>query len=232
MPTLKNDTKIEVLIVDDDALAVQTLSLYFSKTKDFEVVSTAQSGPEALKILSEQNVDVILADIHMPGMNGLALQEEIIKHIGNPPTFLAITSIDHDEYVLRTLKHGGSGYILKSQRPNSIIQAVRDAVYGGVVVSPNSSILKNLTWDENNNIYNMNSIYKNFYKELNLSPSEKSIIELLCQGMSNTEISHRLHYSESYIKKQVSRLIRDFGATSRLDLVVKILNPNCKKNNT
>lgn len=216
--------KIRVIVVDDDPLAVQTLSLYFSQSDGFEVVATAQNGVEALEKIKNIPVDVVLADIHMPGMNGLTLQKELVQ-LPYRGIFLAITSIDNDEYVLRTLRYGGSGYVLKSQRPESIIQSVRDAVRGGVIVSPDANIVKSFSTLVEGQGSRRVVLRDVLLQSSNFSAVEKETISLLCEGLSNAEIAHRLHYSESAVKKRVSKLIHEFHATSRLDLVVKLLNP-------
>lgn len=214
-----------ILIADDDKLALEVLSKYFSKVNDFIVTATASNGHQALEALHHHTVDVILADIHMPRMNGLALLDEIAK-LSNPPIFIAITALDNDETMLRVLGQGGSGYILKSQTPASVVQAVRDAVAGGMVVSPNAvrsliNEIPRIRREGNNDRILLEEVTSGSSP---LSKVEKDVLRLLCKGMSNSEIASTMNYSESSIKKRVSKLIRDFGANSRLDLVVALLN--------
>lgn len=136
--------------------------------------------------------------------------------------FLAITSIDHDELVLQTLQQGGSRCILKSQSPASIIQSVRDALRSGTEISPNSHIVKDFSRRQGAN--RGNHYRSSEGQVLLLTHLEKQILRLLCQGLSNAEISEVLYYSQSAVKKKVSKLIHDFGVSSRLGLVVHLLN--------
>ena len=116
---------IKVLIVDDDPLVLSTLRTYFKKAPHITVVDEASDGHEALNIIARGGVDVVLTDIHMPNMDGVELLERI-KKVENPPKFIAITSFDTDETMLKILSLGGNGYILKTARPESVIGTVED----------------------------------------------------------------------------------------------------------
>ena len=144
----------------------------------------------------------------------------------NPPRFIAITSIDDDDNMIRVLGRGGAGYILKSQSPKSIIQAVRDAVEGGMVVSPTSveNLIREVPRVQNFEGYHRNLLDQVVADDSPLTAEEKKVLKLLCLGMSNAEIASHMLYSESSVKKRVSSLMQDFGAKSRLDLVVALLN--------
>lgn len=214
----------QVLIVDDDPLALSALTRYFSKAPDFRVVATASSGMGALHALDDFDVDLILSDIHMPQMNGVELLERI-KQREKVPVFIAITAIDNDQSMLRVLGKGGSGYILKSQTPSSIIQAARDAVLGGMVVSPSSVEQLVASVSEPPRPSSEATLLERvIHYESELSTMEKRALELLCQGLSNAEIASALQYSESSVKRFVSQLMQRFSAGSRLELVVMMLN--------
>lgn len=214
-----------LLIVDDDQLALQALSRYFSIAEDFVVVATVSSGQQALEVLRQEPVNVVLADIHMPSMNGLVLLDEILV-LPSPPVFVAITALDNDETLMKVLGNGGSGYILKSQTPDSVIQSVRDAVAGGLVVSPNAMqhLISKIPGVQSENKRATTLLEKLTSPSSQLSQADKDTLRLLCRGKSNMEIAHEMHYSESATKKRVSKLIHQFGASSRLDLVVALFN--------
>lgn len=216
---------IKVLIVDDDPLALSTMSNYFRKDPSFEVVAKATNGVEALERLKEHRVDVVLSDINMPRMNGLELLDEILKN-PKPPVFIGITSIDQDDNMIQAMAKGGNGYLLKSQTPASIRQAVRDALGGGKVVSPNAvdALIKEIPYLNPDRGLARNLLEEVTAHDYPLKDAEKAVLKLLCLGKSNAEISDELQYSESSIKKRVSNLIHYFGAKSRLDLVVILLN--------
>ena len=216
---------IKILIVDDDRLARETLTKYFSPCEEFDLVGVVETGQEAIEIIESQKVDVILSDIYMPAMSGLTLLEKVLV-LKNPPRFIAITSIDDDDNMIRVLGRGGAGYILKSQSPKSIIQAVRDAVEGGMVVSPTSveNLIREVPRVQNFEGYHRNLLDQVVADDSPLTAEEKKVLKLLCLGMSNAEIASHMLYSESSVKKRVSSLMQDFGAKSRLDLVVALLN--------
>lgn len=217
--------QVSVLIVDDDMLAAGMLTQYFDKDDELEVVDVATNGVEALKILAEKDIDIVLSDIRMPVMDGLTLLEEIRK-LKSPPVFVAITSLDQDGAVLETIANGGSGYILKAQSKESILQSVRDAYANGMVVSPNE--LRTLIREIPGLDYVQDSgptlLEQVTSEESSLSPSEKDVLKQLCLGKGNAEIAASLQYSESAVKKWITGLMRKFGATTRLNLVVAMLN--------
>ena len=218
-----------LLIVDDDHIALQALSRFFSTTDDFLVVATVPNGQDALALLQHEPVDVVLADIHMPSMNGLALLKEI-KGLAYPPVFVAITALDNDKTVMKVLANGGSGYILKSQTPESVIQSVRDAATGGLVVSPNAvhHFIEKIPGTQPAHSRPSPLIDTLTSTSSPMSQADKDVLKLLCQGKNNMEIAAAMHYSESATKKRVSKLIHQFDARSRLDLVVTMLGPSQK----
>ena len=170
-----------LLIVDDDQLALQALSLYFSNAEDFVVVATVSSGQQALAELRQGSVNVVLADIHMPNMNGLALLDEIMA-LPSPPVFIAITALDNDEALMKVLGNGGSGYILKSQTPDSVIQSVRDAVSGGLVVSPNAvqHLISKIPSAQSETTRPMTLLEKLTSPSSQLPPADQETLRLLC----------------------------------------------------
>lgn len=212
---------IRVFVVDDDNLVRSSLRLYFETTDDIKVVAEASNGSECLNMLGKVDADIIVADIHMPTMDGIALLREVQK-LENPPAFLAVTSFDTDDTMLEILKNGGAGYILKNQRPQSIIDAVREAVEGGTVVAP-AAMHRLVGYIGPNNRQVGEDPVAHAIASRNLKPGEANVLKLLLQGNSNSEIAEALEYSESTVKKYVSHLIDEFGATTRLNLVTRIL---------
>lgn len=202
---------IKVLIVDDDPLVLSTLRTYFKKAPHITVVDEASDGHEALNIIARGDIDVVLTDIHMPNMDGVELLERI-KKVENPPKFIAITSFDTDETMLKILSLGGNGYILKTARPESVIGTVEDVFQGGTVISPISAtrLIKTLP---SRNI----SSYK-------ITHAEREVLGLICRGRSNHDIAKELGKSPGTIKKHLSSMFNKFGATSRLDLALKAID--------
>lgn len=206
-------------LVDDDPIVLKSLRRYFDATEDIRVIGEAADGADALAQLEDICVDVVLADIHMPNMDGVNLLRNLQER-PNPPAFVAITALDSDNTMLQVLASGGAGYILKSSRPQAIIEAVRDAVSGGTTVSPQSltRLMDYLPADPPHT-----TSEESAENRFELTNVEREILLLLCQGMSNATIAKTLNYSESTVKKYVSQLIGYFGVSSRLSLAVSAI---------
>lgn len=199
---------INVLIVDDDPMVLSSFKTYFKKAPNIRVAGEANNGEDALKLVLQGGIDVVLTDIHMPETDGVELLTRI-KLLENPPKLVAITSFDTDETMIRILSLGGSGYILKTACPESIISTIEDVVQGGTVISPvpATRLIKSLPSRDI-------SAYE-------ITSSEEDVLTLICQGMSNQEIALELHKSPGTVKKHLASLFNKFGANSRLDLALK-----------
>ncbi len=237
---------IRLLIVDDDPLVLSSLRLYFGApaAESIEVVGEAATAQDALDILEaaspEKRIDVVMADIHMPGMDGVELLGKI-RQIENPPDFVAMTALDEEDTMLSILAQGGRGYILKSSRPEFIIDTVLAAVGGGTVVSPQpasrlvqhlSTLTENSSGDGRGEAATPDTATRpdepvtevipgNPAPNLpRLSASEERVLGLVCDGLSNAEISKKTGRSASAVKKQISNLLVKFGAGTRVQLAV------------
>lgn len=212
--------RIRVFLVDDDPLVREVLTSYLAKAGDIDVVGTASNGAEALERIRPAEIDLVLSDVYMPKMDGATLLRNL-RERPDTPAFLAITSLENDKAMLDILAMGGRGYILKSQPPEQIVISVRQAVSGGTVVSPAAmtNLVQYLAPADTTPPEQRSRTYAP-----GVSESERNVLDLLCEGLSNADIAKRLNYSESTVKKHVSNLIALYGVSSRLDLVVKVLN--------
>ena len=129
--------KTALLLVDDDPLVLEALGHYFATAEDMEVRATAENGKDALEQLKANDIDAVIADIHMPEMDGTVLLREINK-LEDPPVFIAMTAMDNDDTLKEVMSHKAAAYILKSSKPAYIQDTVREAVRGGTVVAPQS----------------------------------------------------------------------------------------------
>ncbi|WP_408911318.1 response regulator [Corynebacterium gottingense] len=223
----EHTAQVKVLLVDDDPEVLSSFRQYFATTKDIRVVAEAHDGVEALTVLDNVPLDIILADIHMPEMDGVKLLHEVRRRT-DPPPFVAITAFDGDETMLRVLAGGGAGYIVKSSRPQAIISAVRDALTGGITVSPQA--LSRLVDYIPDNV-SASAVHRadSFSAYKDLTKVEARILHYICQGLSNAEIASAMKYSEATVKKHVSHLIARFGATSRLSLAITVIQSKLGK---
>ena len=222
-----SESPIRVFLVDDDPLVREVLKSYLDSAEGITVVATASDGTEALERIPELDVDVVLSDVYMQHMGGAELLRNLDAR-GAAPAFLAISSLDNDTAMLDILDHGGRGYILKSQPREEIILSVRQAVAGGTVISPAAmnKLLPHLSQREPQVPHNDREARPEAAIDVpaGVSVTEQKVLELLCDGLSNADIAKRLNYSESTVKKMVSKLLSMYGVSSRLDLVVTVLN--------
>ena len=124
-----------ILLVDDDPIILEAFPVYFSTADELEVAGTAPTGQQALQWLGSNTCDLVLSDIHMPDIDGIELLQHI-QQLPQPPLFVAMTSFDTDEIMLKCLSLGAVGYITKGQEAESIIHSLRDVAHGGAVLSP------------------------------------------------------------------------------------------------
>ncbi len=127
--------QIRVLIVDDDALVRTGLTMLFAGVSDIEIVGEAADGSEVERAVAEHQPDVVLMDIRMPGMDGLAATE-ILRGHDRPPEIIILTTFDADEHVLRALRAGASGFVLKDTPQAGIVGAIRAVAAGEPILSP------------------------------------------------------------------------------------------------
>ena len=126
---------IRVLIIDDDALVRAGLTMLLAGAGDIEIVGEAADGSEVEDAVAERQPDVVLMDIRMPGMDGLAATE-ILRGHDRPPEVIVLTTFDADEHVLRALRAGASGFLLKDTPPAGIVGAIRAVAAGEPILSP------------------------------------------------------------------------------------------------
>ena len=221
-----SENPIRVFLVDDDPLVREVLISYLDSAEEITVVETASDGSEALERIPQLDVDVVLSDVYMQHMGGAELLRNLAAR-GAAPAFLAISSLDNDTAMLDILDHGGRGYILKSQPREEIILSVRQAVAGGTVISPAAmnKLLPHLSQrDAQAPLPAPERPKAAVNVPAGVSETEQKVLELLCDGLSNADIAKHLNYSESTVKKMVSKLLSAYGVSSRLDLVVTVLN--------
>lgn len=215
--------KTALLLVDDDPLVLQALGHYFATAEDMEVRATAENGKDALEQLKANDIDAVIADIHMPEMDGTELLREINK-LEDPPVFIAMTAMDNDDTLKEVMSHKAAAYILKSSKPAYIQDTVRESVRGGTVVAPQSLTrlfqqMPELQTDDDDAA----AAPAHAPETPNISPAQERILDLVCEGKSNEEIAASTHYAAGTVKKYVSSLLSEFHAKSRLELAVKAL---------
>lgn len=203
-----------ILLVDDDPIILEAFPVYFSTADELEVAGTATTGQQALQWLGSNTCDLVLSDIHMPDIDGIELLQHI-QQLPQPPLFVAMTSFDTDEIMLKCLSLGAVGYITKGQELESIIHSLRDAAHGGAVLSPDCL---------NRLIASKTAVNRNDGSEFRvpkINNRERTILSLICEGKTNREIAKSLCLAEITVKKAIANLFIQFSARNRVDLAIR-----------
>lgn len=126
---------VRVLIVDDDALVRAGLSMMLSSAEDLEVVADVSDGAEVVAAVNQHRPDVVLMDIRMPRVDGLAATG-LLRSRRDPPEIIILTTFDTDDHILRAMRAGASGFLLKHTPPPEIVRAIRQVAAGEPMMSP------------------------------------------------------------------------------------------------
>lgn len=181
-----------------------------------EVVGEASDGAQALRLLDSYAADVVLMDVRMAGMDGLTATEQLTARGADGPKVVILTTFDLDEYVMRAIKSGASGFLLKDVPPEDMLDAIRTVHAGDAVIAPSST--KRL-------IENLAQILPDEQKAPPavldaLTDREREVLVLMARGRSNTEIAADLFVAEATVKTHVGRVLAKLGARDRVQAVV------------
>ncbi|MFC4072683.1 response regulator [Actinoplanes subglobosus] len=210
---------VRVLIVDDDPLVRAGLSMILSGDDEVSVVGQATDGAEVPAAVARHRPDVVLMDIRMPGVDGLAATETLRRQSGAPEV-LVLTTFDADEFVLRALRAGASGFLLKDTPPGQIRDAVLRVAHGEAALSP--SITRQLIAHvaagrppdrERDRAEDLLAT---------LSAREREVALAIAQGRSNAEISTELHMSVATVKAHVSRVLTKLDLNNRVQVALLV----------
>lgn len=182
---------------------------------DIEVVGEASDGAEAVRIARETGPDVMLLDIRMPGMDGLAAAAELAG-LPNPPKVVLLTTFDLDEYVHEALRVGAVGFLLKDTPPRDLIGAVRTVHEGNAMLAP--SVTKRML--ERFAAPASPSADQARTRLAVLSERERDVLVAVARGMSNAEAGRELGMREATVKAHVSRILSKLGMTNRVQAAI------------
>jgi DNA-binding NarL/FixJ family response regulator len=203
---------IRVLLVDDHALARTGLRMVLDAEPDIEVVGEAGTGRQAIHSVERLKPDVVLMDVRMPEMDGIAATREIT---GGPARVLILTTFDLDEYVYDALAAGASGFLLKDVGPEQLSDGIRVVASGDALLAP--TVTRRLI-DE---LVAGRKRPPAAPPELeSLTPREREVLQLVAQGHSNFEIAEQLVVEETTVKTHVSRLLAKLGLRDRVQAVI------------
>jgi DNA-binding NarL/FixJ family response regulator len=208
---------IRVVIADDQAMVRAGFAALLAAQPDIEVVGEAQDGAEAVEIVRREQPDVVLMDVRMPVLDGIAATREIVAAdaVGGRPRIVMLTTFDIDTYVLEAIRAGASGFLLKDALPEDLVAAVRVVARGEALLAP--SVTRRLIErfaalpDERRPPPPALS---------GLTPREREVLREVARGSSNLEIAGALFIAEQTVKTHVSRVLAKLGLRDRAQAVV------------
>jgi DNA-binding NarL/FixJ family response regulator len=209
---------IRVVLVDDDALVRAGLRMILSSANDLVVVGEVGDGSQAVQAVREHRPDVVLMDIRMPEMDGISATQRV-RELPQPPQVIVLTTFHLDEYVLRALRVGASGFLLKDTPPAEIVHAVRLVAAGEAMLSP--SVTRTLLAHLGDSEINERRAIAAARLAL-LSDREREVAGAVAAGASNAEIAAQLYMSEATVKAHVSRLLTKLDATNRVQIAILV----------
>lgn len=201
---------IRVLIADDQALVRGGFRMILDAQPDLEVVGEASNGREAVALVREHAPDVVLMDIRMPTLDGLAATRELTA-AGSPAHVLILTTFDLDKYVFEAMKGGASGFLLKDVDPADLVHAVRVVARGDSLLAP--QITRRLIERHVARAGPPPGLDE-------LTEREREVLLLVARGRSNAEIANELFLSEATVKTHVGRMLQKLGLRDRVQAVV------------
>ena len=206
---------IRVLLADDQALVRAGFRALIDAEPDLAVVGEASDGAQAVRLARQIRPDVILMDIRMPGMDGLAATREIAADPAFAGTRIVIlTTFELDEYVFEALRSGAAGFLVKDTEPVELVRGVRAVAAGDALLSP--SVTRRVIEQ-----FALRAASPAPARELAaLTDREREVTALVGAGLSNDEIARRLVVSPATAKTHVSRAMVKLGARDRAQLVV------------
>ena len=207
---------ISVLIVDDDALVRSGLALILGGADEIEVVAEAVDGSEGVTLAQKHRPDVVLMDIRMPNLNGLEATERL-QDEPEPPEVIVLTTFAADDYVVRALAAGASGFLLKDTPPGQIVEAVRKVAAGEPMLSP--SILAQLIQQVRDGASSDRGAHAR-RRLVALTQRETEVAVAVGRGWSNAEIAGQLHMSVPTVKAHISRLFTKLDLHNRVQIAV------------
>lgn len=200
---------IRVLLVDDERLVCAHLRTILSAADDLAVIATAHDGAEAVESVMRHKPDVVLMDLHMPGVDGLTALPQIVALPGAPKV-VVLTTFDLDRYVLRAMRAGAAGFLLKDTPPEDLVALIRVAADGHTVLSPAATRrLVAASTDRHADAERAAAAIAE------LTDREREVLACVAAGLSNAQIAERLHLSEATIRSYVSRMLTKLGCANR-----------------
>jgi DNA-binding NarL/FixJ family response regulator len=203
-----------VLIADDDDLMRAGLAAVLSSDPTIAVVGEAATGREAVQRAQHLNPDVVLMDVRMPDLDGIAATRELAL-TAPAARVLILTTFEQDDYIFGGLRAGASGFLLKRTRPEELIAAIHTIAAGDALLSPSVTrrVIDDMATRAATTVTDGHTLDE-------LTPREREVLQLIAKGLSNPEIANALVVEESTIKTHVKRILMKLQLRDRVQVVI------------
>jgi DNA-binding NarL/FixJ family response regulator len=218
--TASSTAPIRVVLVDDDPLVRAGLALILKGAPHLEIVGEASDGAEGLAVIEQTSPDVVLMDIRMPQMDGLDATKRLSER-PDPPAVIVLTTFDADEYVVRALAQGATGFLLKDTPPAMIVEAIDKVASGEPILSPSvtSQLIRQVVANPDNGAADDRE--RTARRRLGgLTERERDVAVAIGEGKSNAEIAGQLFMSVATVKAHVTRILTKLDATNRVQIAI------------
>ena len=203
-----------VLIADDDDLMRAGLAELLSADPGIEIVGAASTGREAVQRACRLAPDVVLMDVRMPDLDGIAATRELAR-LAPATRILILTTFEQDDYIFAALRAGASGFLLKRTRPEDLLAAVHTIAAGDCLLSPSVTrrVIDRMAQQPTPDLADRAKLDE-------LTPRERQVLELLARGLSNREIAAALTVEDSTVRTHVKRILMKLDLRDRVQAVM------------
>jgi DNA-binding NarL/FixJ family response regulator len=205
---------VRVVLVDDDPLVRAGLRMILGGAPDVAVVAEAADGQDAVDVVLREAPDVVLMDIRMPRMDGLAATRRLLDR-GTNARIIVLTTFDTDDMVVTALSYGAAGFLLKDTSPADLVDAVRRVASGQPILSPSvtAQLIATVTRPRDQ------AVQRSARARLaRLTDREREVAEAVSEGLTNAEIADRLHLGVATVKTHVGALFSKLDVTNRVQI--------------
>ena len=204
---------IRLILADDDDLVLQGLAAIVGSFEDLELIGTANSGAEAVKLCRAMQPDVAVLDIRMPGMDGIKVAQTLIAEELAAP--LLLTTFDEPDLIVRALEAGVRGYVLKNSPVQRLHSAIVTVAEGGTVFSPDIlDFIRTQVHAPTDNVF------------FSLTARELDVVKLIAQGLTNEQIASTLFIANGTVRNHISSILEKTGLEHRTQIAVRYLIGN------